>query len=123
MRLADGFKQKPEVEVSRWLIQNNGEKLLYVVVYPKLQKNPLWYKSGQTLENVQGKKLTGLWNIRKIGKSAMQDAARHFLRKDKRTVYIEAGERDISTKSNGVSASKKLAQKYRALMTKIEGNP
>lgn len=38
---ADAFKRKPGVEVSRWLIRNNKEKLLYVVVYPKLQKNPL----------------------------------------------------------------------------------
>lgn len=39
--MADAFKRKPEVEVSRWLIRNNKEKLLYVVVYPKFQKNPL----------------------------------------------------------------------------------
>lgn len=43
----------------------------------------------------------------------MQDAAGHFPRKNKRTVYIEAGgERDISTKSNGVSALKELTQIY-----------
>jgi len=39
--MADAFKRKPEVEVSRLLIRNNKEKVLYVVVYPKLQKNPL----------------------------------------------------------------------------------